>query len=188
MQNGARGADYFRCSSLMKTAVAIAALITAVIALQVASAVAIYSFLPDWGTRGQFGDLFGAVSALFSGLAFAVLIYTVHLQGKELQLQRVELSLTRTELARSAQAQEKSERALLSQALAAQTAAEIAAINNLLTFIHSEINRLSSDPTGAIVYREELDKLRTQRANLIRNLNKLYSESVAARTGAREVH
>lgn len=48
--------------------------------------------------RGTFGDMFGAVNALFSGLAFAALIYTVHLQRIELALQRQELTLTRREL------------------------------------------------------------------------------------------
>lgn len=48
--------------------------------------------------RGTFGDMFGAVNSLFSGLAFAGIIYTVWLQRKELQLQRKELSLTRDEL------------------------------------------------------------------------------------------
>lgn len=48
--------------------------------------------------RGTIGDMFGAVNALFSGLAFACLIYTVWLQRIELQLQRRELTLTRTEL------------------------------------------------------------------------------------------
>ena len=44
--------------------------------------------------RGQFGDKFGAVNALFSGLAFAGLIFTIILQKNELALQRKELSLT----------------------------------------------------------------------------------------------
>lgn len=48
--------------------------------------------------RGTFGDMFGAANALFSGLAFASLIYTIFLQRRELSLQRIELSLTRTEL------------------------------------------------------------------------------------------
>ena len=48
--------------------------------------------------RGTFGDMFGAVNALFSGLAFAALVYTVWMQRIELQLQRKELSLTRQEL------------------------------------------------------------------------------------------
>ncbi|MBU1237974.1 MAG: putative phage abortive infection protein [Gammaproteobacteria bacterium] len=51
--------------------------------------------LPD---RGTFGDMFGAINALFSGLAFASLVYTVFLQRRELTLQRQELSLTRSEL------------------------------------------------------------------------------------------
>lgn len=48
--------------------------------------------------QGQFGDQFGAVNALFSGLAFAGLIFTIILQKKELALQREELSQTREEL------------------------------------------------------------------------------------------
>jgi len=50
-----------------------------------------------WATRGQFGDMFGAVNALFSGLAFGGLILTILLQHKELTLQRKELKLTRKE-------------------------------------------------------------------------------------------
>ncbi|HEY0842982.1 putative phage abortive infection protein [Methylotenera sp.] len=48
--------------------------------------------------RGTIGDMFGSINALFSGLAFAVLIYTIHLQRKELELQREELASTRNEI------------------------------------------------------------------------------------------
>jgi hypothetical protein len=48
--------------------------------------------------RGVFGDMFGVVNALFSGLAFAGLIYTILLQREELKAQREELVLTREEL------------------------------------------------------------------------------------------
>lgn len=41
--------------------------------------------------RGTFGDQFGAVNALFSGLAFAGLIYTIVLQRRDLKLQRREM-------------------------------------------------------------------------------------------------
>jgi len=41
--------------------------------------------------RGLFGDKFGAVNALFSGLAFAGVIYAIVLQRQELELQREEL-------------------------------------------------------------------------------------------------
>ncbi len=47
--------------------------------------------------RGTFGDMFGATNALFSGLAFAGLIFTILLQRKELELQRKELRDTRAE-------------------------------------------------------------------------------------------
>ena len=47
---------------------------------------------------GVFGDQFGAVNALFSGLAFAGLIYTILLQKEELKAQREELTLTRQEI------------------------------------------------------------------------------------------
>jgi len=55
-------------------------------------------WLHDDIDRGTFGDMFGAVNALFSGLAFATLIYTSWMQREELALQREELSATRTEL------------------------------------------------------------------------------------------
>lgn len=47
--------------------------------------------------RGTFGDMFGSVNALFSGLALAGIILTILLQRKELRLQREELRDTRKE-------------------------------------------------------------------------------------------
>ena len=37
--------------------------------------------------QGQFGDMFGALNTLFTGLAFAGLLYTIHLQRKDLETQ-----------------------------------------------------------------------------------------------------
>ncbi len=48
-------------------------------------------------SRGVFGDKFGAINALFSGLAFAGIIFTIFLQKRELTLQREELEDTRNE-------------------------------------------------------------------------------------------
>lgn len=45
--------------------------------------------------RGTFGDMFGAINALFSGLAFAGIIITIILQSRELKLQREETVGTR---------------------------------------------------------------------------------------------
>ncbi len=58
-------------------------------------------FFDSWAVRGQFGDLFGSVNALFSGLAFGGLIYAILLQRHELSLQREELKLQRQEMVAS---------------------------------------------------------------------------------------
>lgn len=50
-----------------------------------------YSGLTDWSQRGSFGDMFGAVNALFSGLAFAALVITVYLQSNALIQTRAEV-------------------------------------------------------------------------------------------------
>ncbi len=56
-----------------------------------------YFWLKDDTQRGTFGDMFGGVNALFSGLAFAGVIFTIFLQKRELGLQREELKATREE-------------------------------------------------------------------------------------------
>jgi len=80
-------------------------------------------YLPDWQSRSSFGEMFGAVNALFSGAALAGVIFAILLQRRELMLQRRELEMTRKELRRSVEAQEKSEKALVEQAKALEMAA-----------------------------------------------------------------
>ena len=83
--------------------------IIAVISLWLSSGFLIYTFwTPTDGIGpGTIGDMFGAINALFSGLAFAILIAALLLQGRELALQREELKLTREELARTGKANEE---------------------------------------------------------------------------------
>lgn len=64
-------------------------------------------FIKDSTWRGTFGDQFGAVNALFSGLAFTGLIYTIILQRRDLELQRNDLKLQREELALTRQEMEE---------------------------------------------------------------------------------
>ncbi len=47
--------------------------------------------------RGQFGDMFGSINALFSGWAFVGVIIAILMQKEELELQREELRETRKE-------------------------------------------------------------------------------------------
>jgi hypothetical protein len=72
-------------------------------------------YLPDYliakygkpDSAGSYGDVYGSITALFTSLAFALLIYTALMQREELKLQREELRMTRDELKKSAEAQEE---------------------------------------------------------------------------------
>ncbi|MCK4825872.1 putative phage abortive infection protein [bacterium] len=72
-------------------------LVVVVVSLSLGYWLLVHKYVAEPG-RGQFGDLFGGLNALFSGLAFAGLIYTIYLQRNELKLQRLELKQTRIEL------------------------------------------------------------------------------------------
>ena len=58
-------------------------LFTLIFVLWAVSGISLWFLLPDWGARGTFGDTFGAVNSLFSGFAFAGVIYTILLQRKQ---------------------------------------------------------------------------------------------------------
>jgi hypothetical protein len=72
-----------------------------VLVLWVATPVAVGLLYPQLAERAQFGDLFGAINALFSGLALAGIAVAIFLQRQELQLQRDELTRTREILQRA---------------------------------------------------------------------------------------
>jgi hypothetical protein len=112
----------------------------------------LYKLSGDWSHRGAFGDMFGAINALFSGLAFAGIIFTILLQREELKLQREELKLTRTELTRTASAQEASQKELSKQAETLQITAQINAINTLIGVYQERLKARQSTPES----REQL--------------------------------
>lgn len=72
--------------------------ILGVILIMVLSFYIIFNNIGTWEKRGQFGDLFGAVNALFSGLAFAGLIITIRQQHKDLEYQRQAIDQTNREM------------------------------------------------------------------------------------------
>ena len=72
----------------------------------------IWAFEEDPTVRGQFGDMFGAVNALFSGLAFAGVVVVIFLQRRDLEVQQKMLSLQMEELRASREAQESQVKAL----------------------------------------------------------------------------
>lgn len=72
-------------------------LFIAIVFLWIASGIALF-FYKD---RGTFGDMFGSINTLFSGLAFGGIIYTIYQQRAEFKLQREELILQRQEVAQT---------------------------------------------------------------------------------------
>jgi len=127
----------------------------------------ISSQISGWQTRGQFGDMFGAVNALFSGLAFAGVIIALVFQRRELELQRKELALTRQELSRAAEAQDKSQSALTKQALILRHTAEVNALASLIQILSGDLDRFGRG-------RPELnDKLREYEKRLEDLLDRL---------------
>jgi hypothetical protein len=88
--------------------VAVVSIFIGVVVLWALTPVVISHVYPDLAHRGQAGDLFGSINALFSGLAFAGVIVAILLQREELELQRHEIAANRVELARAATAQEES--------------------------------------------------------------------------------
>lgn len=83
--------------------------ITICVGLSIVGAIVSYGLLLIWlswpistgsiDKAGVFGDSFGILTSLFSGLAFVGIVYTIFLQSHELELQRNELKETRKVLA-----------------------------------------------------------------------------------------
>ncbi|NVK53521.1 MAG: hypothetical protein HWD85_11350 [Flavobacteriaceae bacterium] len=141
-------------------------LIVLVIIIWVLSAVFIIYFLDNWSDRGTFGDLFGAINGLFSGLAFAGLLYTIVLQKQDLEMQRNEMLMNRTELKKSAKAQEKSEKALKDQVEQMKITSKLNALNTIINYYNIQI-------TATHHTEEVILKFREKRREAIKEIDKL---------------
>lgn len=137
-----------------------------VIIIWVLSGVIIYYLGSNWTDRGTIGDMFGAVNALFSGFAFAALIYTIILQREEIGINRTEIELNRNELKKSADAQQNSQKALKEQVIQTHLTAKINAISTIINYYNTQIINLSNSP-------EVIDKAKEKRRMLIKQLDEL---------------
>ena len=125
-------------------------LMLVVIALWLLSAVFIIGYMDNWPDRGTFGDLFGAVNALFSGLAFAALIYTIVLQRDEIKQNREEIVLNRKELAKGSKLQQKAQQVLIQQVNQTHLSAKMNAMRTLVDYYNNQIaNPKSTEETIA---------------------------------------
>ncbi|MDX5362718.1 MAG: hypothetical protein LPJ91_00990 [Pseudazoarcus pumilus] len=112
---------------------------------------------------GVFGDSFGALTALFSGLAFSGMIVTVTLQRNELSLQRKELKENRAEFARSASAQE--------------TNSKLSALTALLVEYKSQLAQHDKYSQEALAFgSSSIESLQAEEEELIRRKNVVLKE------------
>lgn len=129
-------------------------LILLVIIIWFLSTILIIFGLDNWSDRGTFGDLYGAVNALFSGLAFAGLIYTIVLQKRDLELQRNEIALNRAELKKTSKAQQNSEKALIEQVEQMKVASKLNALKTLIDYYNIQIAN-PNNPSDIILKAKE---------------------------------
>lgn len=101
--------------------------------------------------RGTFGDMFGAINALFSGFALLGIIIAIMMQRDELALQRKELQLTRDEAKQAREAHQESAKSLqrqsrnMEETYRVQLIATLAeALNTLGTIYQRYINEAES--------------------------------------------
>ncbi|MGC4076410.1 MAG: hypothetical protein QM702_05125 [Rubrivivax sp.] len=142
-------------------------LISLIIVINVGFGFAVHHFIPEWSASGVFGDTFGAINSIFSGLAFAGLLYTILLQSRELKIQREELALTREQLTSSAASQKE-------QAAYTLLAAQIgAAISKQEIFANHYLN----DKQFPGHENSTLGDMRTYLSKLLAETDKLVEQS-----------
>jgi len=123
-----------------------------VVTIQISIAIIVYCSFSSWTDRGAFGDMFGSINSLFSGLAFAGVIYAIFLQSKELELQRKELSLTREEISKTALAQSDQVQIMKNEAERNAISSEL----NALCQIVESSTRGSTTEINTIAKRDKL--------------------------------
>lgn len=148
-------------------------LLLAVLAVWFSSIFIVPLFYCNLADRGIFGDSFGAINSLFSGLAFAGIIYTILLQRKELKLQRDELELTRNELAKSAEAQIASQKELAKQSLNMKRTAELNALSTLIDSLNHQESVLRKNPKSVPDYTEKIDHLNSKKVDYIERVKEI---------------
>jgi len=141
-------------------------MIVLVLVIWISSTILIIFGLDNWSDRGTFGDLFGAVNALFSGLAFAGLIYTIVSQKQDLELQRSEIALNRTELIKTTKAQQHSKKALIEQVEQMKINSKLNALKTLIDYYNIQIR----DPKNT---EEIIIKAKQKRKSTIQEIEKM---------------
>lgn len=96
---------------------------------------------------GVFGDMFGALTALFSGLAFAVVVISLWMQSKELQHALLEYK-------KMAQAQDRSQKALNAQLQSMEKSSRINAMDAYLKVLASTTAASEKNTAKKVIMKE----------------------------------
>ena len=152
-----------------------------VILLWVLCFILLLYFFPDLSKSGPFGDSFGALNSLFSGLAFVGVIIAILMQKEELRLQREEVKMQRIETARLADTQEQSKKILEIQAEAMKKNAYIGALSANLDAVNKsiaeEMQRVRSVTSiGMSTGRPTMEVLTDKREKILAKLSDISSE------------
>lgn len=115
-------------------------------------------FAESWSVRGQFGDSFGSVNALFSGLALAGILVTIWMQREELKLQRTELALQREEMAKSREQLETQVRTQRATLMATIAQAKLMAMEADIRATEAKMTAVTADRAkpAALSFSEEI--------------------------------
>lgn len=161
--------------------VVIFAAIAMIIVIWIAAPFVLQYIFSSSEERGLFGDSYGVLNSLFSGLAFAGVIIAIVLQKNELKLQREELELTRVELTRAAQAQEASGNYIGEQSEVMKVTAELNGLAALIQARTEQINYLKNEQGNRSEdYISKIAKLDNERAENIHELDLLMHAVMSA--------
>ncbi len=157
-------------------------LLALVVGLWLAAPLLLWLFLPTFEHRGQFGDLFGSVNALFSGLAFAGLFWNLTTQQEQLELQRKELALQREELRLQREEMAASRAELAGQARAQEALFRASAAQIAVAAFQAEIEaiKLEAEEMNPGFRREPIMKIRQVASSLSRLSDRIEGSSSAA--------
>jgi hypothetical protein len=158
--------SYRKSSTIPGPWLVIGIVLLAILIVLVISGILISRYFGRPDSASAFGDMFGAANALFSGLAFAGVIYTLIQQSREFNLHREEFDLQRKEM-------------IATQQL---TTASI-----LFEYYNEKISSLKTAQARKDGYTEgrqkEIDQLIEKHHRIRKVLEQLYEELTAPQSG-----
>lgn len=140
--------------------------------------------LYDDPNRGTFGDMFGAINSLFSGLALTALVFAGIQQRKEIELQRYEIGFTRNEMTEQRLELKKQTATAEEQLSIARRQASEATFFQILNLLDRNVDSLTfrTDQNQIVVGRKVFPLIYDQFVREHR-INQHHHDSKSQRTG-----